>query len=751
MPVDIIVSGRTTTVRDVGVVRAGDEIPNTFSATRVSNTPGFAWWVSRHYALKTDCQEGDARFYLTLLEMVYPHYVELFGRELPEIGEKRMAVCYASSAEQLRKALASDSIRWDFGGGGITFEGFKCAFAYPSGSLKYHQRYILLHECAHLYQMCLNGTDYTIPECFIEGMADLVANHVYDTAGRRLTVNVFDKPTTHDYLDEGLADLRRKPLTARQIHDQGGLARGIYFLLAHYLMDDPDRLQKFRIYRDEMFRLGLQHHRAESDRLMQDLFGPWEKIDADFRAWTASVRNTFHYAEWGWEQDADTLWSYGFAKGGRLSQTDVYLPPGEKPAYRPFRMDYPLQAPPALVERVERGTAEPSVGCVVDFSRNPGKGRAGIGLGLVGTTEIGPMPADILFADEAGAKPGVKATAFRTEKIAGDGLKPEDVVNGPRLGQSTDAGLGLGLHSSITQGLMNDFVVEWDAWLKAPKQDIYTFSTTSDDGSWLWIDGALVVDNGGKHNSTEAIGSVRLAAGMHRLRARYFQAGGPHAFEAGLMVGRRPGCLKVLIEEGANLVLDATDLGAQRKTVPMPADFRGAMAAAGSRAGMTVRIGRSELTVTLRAGDAEAPAQFKAALALTEADRARLLARPLAILARDGWHGVTPIFDDRRRPEPDLNLAAPPNRWRNPGDRQLAALYRAAWRLRDSAPGSLTSLRSTMLAAADKPPAEQHAALAAFEKSVEAVVKDIEQCPAPAEAKTQAIADLKAQAGKPAN
>ena len=744
MGVDIVVSGRTTTARNVEVVCTGNDVPDTFASTGIQNTPGFAWWVSRHYALKTDYPDERARHYLTLLEMAYPHYVQVFGREIPGIAEKRMLVCYASSIERLRTVLKSDGIPWAVSAGGITFEGVQASYMYPSGSLQYHQRYILLHECTHLFQMGLNGTCYTAPDWFGEGVADAVASHVYEAAARRLTVHVMDKPTTHDYFDEAVEALARRPLTARDIHDQGGQTRGLSFVAAQFFLTDPDRGQKIRLYRDEMFHLGRQNNKAASDRLIQELFGPWDKINAEFRAWMASFHNTFHFAEWGWEQDGDTLWSYGFAKHGRLSETDVYLPPGQKRTYHPLRMDYPLAPMSPLVGPVACGTAEPSVGALVDFSRNPRHGRAGIGMGLVPISATRPIGGNVLFADEAGQKPGVTATAYRLDKIAGQGEKPEDVKNGPRLGETHDAAVAIELAGSITQGLRNNFAVEWSGWLRAEKEAVYTFVLTSDDGSWLWIDGNLVVDNGGTHNALAMSGNVRLAAGMHRVQVRYFQADGVHAFEASMMVGARPGCLRLLIEAEADLVIDGTDLGMERKAVAIPQNVRDAMAADGHRGGMTARILKGDLEVMLRARDPKATAavEFKASVPLAEAERARLLAGPLAILARDGYHGVTPYFDDCRRPEPDLNVPAPPNRWRNPGDRQLEALYRAAWRLKDKSPPSLESLKAAMLAAVDKGPDAQRAALAAFEKSLAGILKDIESCDAAADAKSLACKDL---------
>jgi hypothetical protein len=100
-PAQVLVSGRTSTPVDVKVVFVDQQIPKTYAGERIKNTPGFKWWVSQHYAFKTDYSDAKARFYLTLLELAYPHYVELFGREPPGSAEARMAVVYGSDRKQM--------------------------------------------------------------------------------------------------------------------------------------------------------------------------------------------------------------------------------------------------------------------------------------------------------------------------------------------------------------------------------------------------------------------------------------------------------------------------------------------------------------------------------------------------------------------------------------------------------------------------------------------------------------------------
>jgi hypothetical protein len=55
----------------------------------------------------------------------------------------------------------------------------------------------------------------------------------------------------------------------------------------------------------------------------------------------------------------------------------------------------------------------------------------------------------------------------------------------------------------------------------------YTFNLTSDDGSYLYVDGVLVVNNGGAHSATStASGSIALTAGTHSILVDYFEAYG---------------------------------------------------------------------------------------------------------------------------------------------------------------------------------------------------------------------------------
>lgn len=63
-------------------------------------------------------------------------------------------------------------------------------------------------------------------------------------------------------------------------------------------------------------------------------------------------------------------------------------------------------------------------------------------------------------------------------------------------------------------------------FLALDSAELYRFLLTSDDGSKLWIDGQLVVDNDGLHGAKQVVGSIALAKGLHSFELVGFNATG---------------------------------------------------------------------------------------------------------------------------------------------------------------------------------------------------------------------------------
>jgi alpha-L-fucosidase len=71
----------------------------------------------------------------------------------------------------------------------------------------------------------------------------------------------------------------------------------------------------------------------------------------------------------------------------------------------------------------------------------------------------------------------------------------------------------------------------WQGYLNFDQTAGYTFSTSSDDGSRLYIDGQLVVNNDGDHGLTTKTGSAFLQRGWHSVKVVYYNSGGGGAME----------------------------------------------------------------------------------------------------------------------------------------------------------------------------------------------------------------------------
>lgn len=71
------------------------------------------------------------------------------------------------------------------------------------------------------------------------------------------------------------------------------------------------------------------------------------------------------------------------------------------------------------------------------------------------------------------------------------------------------------------------FGVDFDGVFNVTDAGPLYFRLTSDDGSQLSIDGALVIDNDGYHTTRSREAAVSLAAGPHRIAVPYWQGPGP--------------------------------------------------------------------------------------------------------------------------------------------------------------------------------------------------------------------------------
>lgn len=71
--------------------------------------------------------------------------------------------------------------------------------------------------------------------------------------------------------------------------------------------------------------------------------------------------------------------------------------------------------------------------------------------------------------------------------------------------------------------IADHFAYDFCTLVNIPAKGVYRFYTFSDDGSMLYIDGKLVVDNDGGHSGRRAEGKIALEKGLHELHLLYFE------------------------------------------------------------------------------------------------------------------------------------------------------------------------------------------------------------------------------------
>jgi hypothetical protein len=121
---------------------------------------------------------------------------------------------------------------------------------------------------------------------------------------------------------------------------------------------------------------------------------------------------------------------------------------------------------------------------------------------------------------------GLAGSYWNFNVVANGNAFPGGAPNRTRVDATVDFDWGGG---SPTGGInADDFAVRWDGMLEAPQSGNYIFSTQSDDGVRLWINGALVIDNWTLHGPTwNDSATINLVAGQrYVVRMEMFERGG---------------------------------------------------------------------------------------------------------------------------------------------------------------------------------------------------------------------------------
>jgi hypothetical protein len=106
--------------------------------------------------------------------------------------------------------------------------------------------------------------------------------------------------------------------------------------------------------------------------------------------------------------------------------------------------------------------------------------------------------------------------------------------------QATDMDLVRPVATGVTQDfnirlakVPNYFGIWFKGYVKVPADGLYTFYITSNDGSYLYLDGKELIENDGNHGAVEEPCSIALKAGYHAIEVKYMQCGGGKQLKVG--------------------------------------------------------------------------------------------------------------------------------------------------------------------------------------------------------------------------
>ncbi|MEX0314892.1 MAG: alkaline phosphatase family protein [Allomuricauda sp.] len=115
----------------------------------------------------------------------------------------------------------------------------------------------------------------------------------------------------------------------------------------------------------------------------------------------------------------------------------------------------------------------------------------------------------------------VKFQVYHAEKL--EKLPDFSILNPTQEGFMTEFSHKQLIHDAAKE---DQIALVLESYLEIDHSGKYTFFTNSDDGSKLYLNGQLLVDNDGNHGVRERSGSSELTKGKHLIRVEFYNGGG---------------------------------------------------------------------------------------------------------------------------------------------------------------------------------------------------------------------------------
>lgn len=161
---------------------------------------------------------------------------------------------------------------------------------------------------------------------------------------------------------------------------------------------------------------------------------------------------------------------------------------------------------------------------------------------------------DIIYGDGGGFAQGWAYEYYDLGTMPGTLAAAGFTLNGGR--DNTNPSTARGVTQTLDPAFFDtgdDYALKFETYLTIVTAGTYTFRTSSDDGSMLFLNGVQIVDNDGLHGvaTVTSAGQV-LAAGTYRLEATFFERGGGNVMDV-LMSGPDTGSVYVDLDNYARV------------------------------------------------------------------------------------------------------------------------------------------------------------------------------------------------------
>ncbi len=113
-------------------------------------------------------------------------------------------------------------------------------------------------------------------------------------------------------------------------------------------------------------------------------------------------------------------------------------------------------------------------------------------------------------------EPGLIANYFHNAECAGE----------PFLTKMETGQISFEYRDKSKRPYRTPFGIRWEGYLFIEEEGVYQFATKSDDGSNVYVDGYIVVDNSGLHATRHVAAAVFMDEGFHKFKVDYFEGGG---------------------------------------------------------------------------------------------------------------------------------------------------------------------------------------------------------------------------------